>query len=139
MIQNKYLKRLVKLLFFLIAAAVFFFIFGRFYRCPISSVVAIPCPGCGMTRALLSAIKFNFTEAFRYHPLFFVVILGFIVAVVFYLKGDLKVLLNRKIAIPIALLFLLVYIIRMILYFPHTEPMVIDQNALVLRLWRFIF
>ena len=30
----------------------------------------ISCPGCGMTRAVLSAIKFDFASAFSYHPMF---------------------------------------------------------------------
>ena len=30
-----------------------------------------PCPGCGMTRAISSAIQFDFISAFSYHPMFF--------------------------------------------------------------------
>ena len=37
--------------------------------CPIRFALGIPCPGCGITRALLSAITFNFEMAFAYHPL----------------------------------------------------------------------
>lgn len=29
-----------------------------------------PCPGCGMTRALLSALRFDFVKAFDFHPMF---------------------------------------------------------------------
>ena len=37
--------------------------------CPIRYALGIPCPGCGITRALLSAVTFNFGIAFTYHPL----------------------------------------------------------------------
>lgn len=30
----------------------------------------IPCFGCGMTRALLSAVRLDFISAFKYHPMF---------------------------------------------------------------------
>lgn len=31
---------------------------------------SIPCPGCGMTRAILSVLRFDFSSAFRFHPMF---------------------------------------------------------------------
>lgn len=39
-------------------------------RCPILCVTGYPCLGCGMTRALLSALRFDFAAAFRHHPMF---------------------------------------------------------------------
>ncbi len=38
--------------------------------CPILEITGIPCLGCGMTRALLSAIKFDFRAAFSYNFMF---------------------------------------------------------------------
>lgn len=38
--------------------------------CVFYETLGIPCPTCGMTRAVLSAIKLDFGEAFGYHPLF---------------------------------------------------------------------
>ena len=37
--------------------------------CPIRFLTGISCPGCGMTRALLSALRFDFQAAFFYHTL----------------------------------------------------------------------
>ena len=37
--------------------------------CPIKYVLGISCPGCGMTRACLHALKLDFPAAFAYHPL----------------------------------------------------------------------
>lgn len=41
----------------------------RYLSCPIRFFSGIPCPGCGMTRAVIAALKFNFREAYQYHPL----------------------------------------------------------------------
>ena len=37
--------------------------------CPIRHLLGIPCPGCGITRALISALLLDFGGAFAYHPL----------------------------------------------------------------------
>ena len=43
--------------------------------CPIKFVTGISCPGCGMTRAWISALVFHdLHKAFHYHPLFWIVI-----------------------------------------------------------------
>lgn len=39
--------------------------------CPIKMITGISCPGCGMTRAYLSLLRFDIAKAFYYHPLFF--------------------------------------------------------------------
>ena len=38
--------------------------------CPIYWLTSIRCPFCGMTRAHLAALRFDFETAFAYHPLF---------------------------------------------------------------------
>ena len=42
-----------------------------FTGCPFRFFFGISCPGCGMTRALLAALRLDFAAAFSYHPLFF--------------------------------------------------------------------
>lgn len=39
--------------------------------CPFEALTGIPCPGCGMTRAILSLIAGNFGEAALYNPFCF--------------------------------------------------------------------
>ncbi|MDR2611234.1 MAG: DUF2752 domain-containing protein [Clostridiales Family XIII bacterium] len=53
------------------AATAFAFLFG----CPFRLITGIPCPGCGMTHAFLAAFRFDFADAFRWHPLFPLVML----------------------------------------------------------------
>ncbi len=38
--------------------------------CIFQSIFGISCPGCGMTRALLAALRFDFKAAFSFHPMF---------------------------------------------------------------------
>ena len=38
--------------------------------CPIRALLGIPCPGCGMTRALLCLLRLDFAAAFSYHKMF---------------------------------------------------------------------
>lgn len=33
-------------------------------------LLGIPCPGCGMTRAIVSALHLDLRQAFAYHPMF---------------------------------------------------------------------
>jgi len=46
--------------------------------CPFNMIFKIPCPGCGMTRAWFSVLKFDFAKAFSYHKMFWSVPILFI-------------------------------------------------------------
>ena len=86
-----------------------------FYHCPFLYFFGIPCPGCGMTRALISAARLDFKAAFYYHPLFFVVIIA---AVYMLLKLTGRVSVSKKaennLLKAICILFITVYIIRVL-------------------------
>ncbi len=64
---QKFLKRKLPLL---IAVAIYLIFCTLVTGCPIKFLTGIPCPGCGMTRAILSALRLDFAEAFHFHPLF---------------------------------------------------------------------
>lgn len=40
-------------------------------RCLFRTVLGFPCPGCGMTRALVSFLHLDFAAAAAYHPMVF--------------------------------------------------------------------
>ncbi len=40
------------------------------WPCLFRACTGIPCPGCGMSRAWLSALEFRLGDAFGYHPMF---------------------------------------------------------------------
>lgn len=41
-------------------------------ECTVRSCIGIICPTCGVTRCVKNMIDFNFFEAFKYHPVFFI-------------------------------------------------------------------
>ncbi len=60
----------------LITGVVFFCILLMFIfqiPCPVLKFTGYHCPGCGMSRALISALKFNFSAAFEYHKMFWTI------------------------------------------------------------------
>ena len=84
------------------------------YRCPFKAVTGIPCPGCGMTRAVLSACKGDFRGAFYYHPLWIVAV-PLVLVEVLNAMGGIKIpaKVNNMILIIAGILLLAVYIIRL--------------------------
>ena len=60
--------------------------------CPLASVVGVPCPGCGLTRATLALAHGELRHALELHPLVFVLAPLFIWAVssaaVGYVRGS---------------------------------------------------
>ena len=62
-----------KLLF--TAAYLLIVVMLRFFgiTCIYLALFHLPCPGCGITRALLAALRLDFSTAFSYHPMFLAV------------------------------------------------------------------
>lgn len=59
--------------------------------CPMAAVLGVPCPGCGLTRATLAALRGDVHAAWHFHPLVFAVspiaVLFALNAVVEYVRG----------------------------------------------------
>lgn len=61
---GKKLEENVKDIFIVLVMALY-----RYMGCPIRFFTGAPCPGCGMTRAVIAALKFDFRGACQNHPL----------------------------------------------------------------------
>lgn len=70
------MKRIViKILIFLIILILYLVlgsVFNIYIGCPIHDITGFHCPGCGLTRMLLSILKLDFYQAYRYNPLLFI-------------------------------------------------------------------
>ncbi len=62
-------KRLIQPLVFLLLGAVFLLVTSFPATCPLRLLTHIPCPSCGLTRAVRFACVADFPAAFRMHPL----------------------------------------------------------------------
>lgn len=95
--------------------------------CFFHNFFGIPCLSCGMTRAYLFLFQGNWKMAFHYHPLFWTI------PIVIW-----SLLYSKKIFYFLGSLFLLVWIYRMIFYFPLEEPMVWNPNAFYVQIFQKI-
>lgn len=83
------------------------------WGCPIQRLTGISCPGCGMTRAVLSALRGQWRLALEYHGMVWSLPL---MGLMFLFDGRLfqKPWLNRLVIISLAAGFLLHWIVRLI-------------------------
>lgn len=90
--------------------------------CSIKLLIGLPCPGCGMTRAIICLLKLDFKGSFRYNALW--LILLFIVVVAILKKYGIfkKLYYSRVFWTLIGTTILTYYILRLIYVYPN-EPM----------------
>ena len=91
--------------------------------CLIRGVIGVPCPSCGMSRAITEVINGDIIKAFKFHPLFW---LPFVVMFFLILKRK-----YFKFILIIAITLLMtVYILRISFLFPNVEPMKYNEKAI---------
>ncbi len=80
-------------------------------QCPIKFFTGICCPGCGMTRALLSILRLDFEAAVHYHPAVFIMPIA---ALIFIMKKKINPTVVRVLLILFILILLVIYLYRLI-------------------------
>mgnify|MGYP000844161624 FL=1 len=91
-------------------------------NCPVYFLFNYPCPACGLTRAWLSFFKGKLSEAFSFHPLFWLLP---VIAILFLIRKKLKLkrlYYKNLIWVLLIAIFLLTYLVRIIIAYP--EPFV---------------
>jgi len=117
---------------------------GSGTKCVVKNISGIPCPSCGMTRSYLHVLEGDFQAAFYDHPLFFTVPFILIIAYILSVKYEDKKL-TRILTILLFIIiaaFIIVYIYRMINYFPNTDPLKFYDRGIVpsiIRKLRLVF
>ena len=98
------------------------FLLLLFYKCPIQILTGFPCPGCNMKTSLYYLLQFKFSLSLYYHALLIPTIVVF-VSILFNHKNQERI---KKLLMIWAILMILYYIYRMLVYFPNS-PMVYDN------------
>ena len=92
------------------------------YRCPLNYFVGIPCPLCGMTRALRSLLAGDVAKAFYYHPLWPVFIISAVTYILYYFEViRFSKLTENVICYLLAVMLIVCFIIRHITHSPVVE------------------
>lgn len=103
--------------------------------CPSVIFCGLPCPGCGMTRAALCVMTGRWRQAWQLNPVVFPIMLtALYFAVNRYLLGHSAKGMKWLLAFDGALL-IIVYLVRMYLYFPHREPYVYMADNVLARMF----
>ena len=106
--------------------------------CPLIIFCGIPCPGCGISRATAYFLTGSWSQAWQINPMIFPIML----AALYF--GWNRYLLGRKakgIKVVVAALFallIIVYIVRMYLYFPNRVPYVYTADNTLAHFMSFI-
>jgi len=102
--------------------------------CPIKAFTGISCPGCGMTRAVVAALRFHFKDAFYYHPLFLLTPLMFLL----FLFDEFVPSKIKKVSWTIIIIaFIIVYFYRLLLT-DSTVTTIDIRSGIVLKLLHHI-
>ncbi|MBY0757022.1 DUF2752 domain-containing protein [Clostridium sardiniense] len=123
----------VKSFFTIFSISIFILLFNT--KCIFKSIIGVPCPGCGLTRAWISFINGNISEAFYWHPLF-LMIPALAILILLYFKGSF-IKYRRYILIAIVTivgLYIIIYIVRMVILFPSVEPLDYNRQSFINRL-----
>ena len=105
----------------------------------------IPCPGCGLTRAAILLLKGHAAESFNMHPMLipFLFILLIYFMEKYYIDNEkpskakgLKVTYIYGCIVAIAMIIL--YLVRMKLYFPNVEPYIYYKKNLLQFIKRIV-
>lgn len=108
MIKIKYLREKIFIGIVIIIGVLARRLFNTY--CVFLRIAGYECFGCGMTRALLSALKLDFASAFHYHRMFWSLpILGL------YVLFDGNLFKNRIINIGVLIVILIGFVVNWVL------------------------
>lgn len=85
------------------------------WPCLFRRITGIPCIGCGLSRAWLAALRLDFCDAFRHHPMFWSIPVLMLLAL-FDGKLFRKGIWNRILLILLPAGLIVCYIIRLVVY-----------------------
>ncbi len=120
-------------------AGVNLLVLGRAELCPARMLLGLPCPGCGLTHSTLCLLQGRIMDSLAYCPLTIFVLLTLAAMIVLNvwqsrLSSRVEAMArffaySRMWHISLLLAFLLLYAVRMLMYFPDGPyPMVYSER-----------
>lgn len=104
--------------------------------CPVFWLTGVSCPGCGITRSLLSILRLDFVSAISYNPSIFWIIAITPVLMILYCKKQIKPM--RMLILITAVIMIIVYMIRFLIL--HDPFLVFSpQNCALVRLLNLLY
>lgn len=104
-------------------------------HCLVKEWLGLPCPLCGTVRGIACLVQGNPVDALYWHPLFWltpILMAWHLLPPVGFSREKKR---NCWIWIGVTVLYLGVYVMRMILLFPEAAPMDSNPNGVLLQLW----
>ena len=123
-------KSLIYSLFiFIIVVIINYLLFNSFLPCIFHKITGFYCPGCGVTRMLISIFKLEFYQAFRYNVYLFllliITIVYQIIKLITYKLLTKKIRLNNYIYILLLMTTIAFGILRNLPNFSYLIPTVV--------------
>lgn len=113
----------------LVVYGLLFIVTGYGIPCPIHKLTGLYCPGCGISRMLLSLVRFDLYQSFRYNPLAFIYLVLFgiytLVNLFYYIKNKSIIKLNNYVYIFILISLIAFGILRNISEFSYLIPTIV--------------
>lgn len=104
----------------------FFLLFG--WVCPFYFITGIPCPGCFITRSILSLLQFDLSQAFYYSAVgVWLPVIAIALAILYKLN---KNLLAKKLIFITCSIIIIYWLYRLIWQF-GTAPFVFNNHSLL--------
>lgn len=124
--MKKYIKVVISIL---LGIFILYFILKQFSKvtgtnCFIRGIVGIPCPSCGISRAIIAFLNRDLGIALKYHPLFWLPLVVVLVSII-------NKKYFKKLLLVSIIIFIVVYIMRMIMFFPYIEPMKYNEKSIL--------
>lgn len=120
-----------KLLISIFLLGILYFIvnqkWGITIPCFFHEITGLYCPGCGITRMIISLFHLEFYQAFRYNPLIFILLIAYIVYKLVNIKIKVKV---PKFVTYILLVITIIFgILRNTTMFNYLKPTELNINC----------
>ena len=134
-VKNTLKKYRNTILLVVAVVAIYAVMFAFGITCPIKYLTGISCPGCGMSRACVSALRLDFASAFCYHPLWIILPFAAALLILFRVMKKSK-LFDITLYVCAAVMFC-VWLYRMI--FAGADVVVFEpQNSIIVKLMQKI-